>query len=218
MHVFSMLGQRGCMTLDSIRRNFWSHTIKKDAEGNVSYTTTCEDRIEQLKRAGFLKSEIVDARGRQEQIYYLDKKARLQFDKEERKTFYKKRPANNELRHALNIGDDLDAFSSKVVRFVNEHQLKSISSQQKTLGSEVLEVPDADITIEDAAGKQFSFSIEEDGAYHGKRLHQKLGQLAASNKSILWVCRSAARVKHIASLAKQYTNIVPIHFNNLKNI
>lgn len=207
LQVFTMIGKRGCVTIDAIQRNFWPHCKPG--------TTTCEARIEQLKRAGYLQSEIVDVRGKQEKIYYLDKKARSEFDEITRKSFYKKRPALNEIRHALHMGDVLDAFASKVVNFTNEHQLKSINSRQEVPEEEVA---DGFVSVQDASGNGQSFYIECDGAYYGKRLTNKLAQMAASNKPILWVSWSSQRVQHIAKLARNYQNIVPVHFNDLGSI
>jgi hypothetical protein len=205
LQFFEMIGKRGCVTLETIHRNFWQGA-KLD---------TCKARVEQLKRAGYLQSEIVDVRGRQEIIYYLDRKARSQFDEQIRKTFYKRRPPMNEIRHALNMGDILDTFSSKVVNFTNEHQLKSQNSYRAVPEEEVA---DGFVSLEDGGGSRQSFYIECDGAYYGQRLTTKLAQMAASGKPILWVSWSTQRVQHIAHLARTYQNIVPIHFNDVSRI
>ena len=202
---FEMIGKRGCVTLEAIHRNYWTSARKE----------TCEARIDQLVKGSFLKSEFVDVRGKQEKIYYLARKARNEFDQETRKTFYKKRPAMNELRHALYMSDVLDAFSSRVARFVNEHQLKSINSR---LAEPLKEVPDASVSLVDVSGFELSFDIEIDGAYYGKNLARKLANLASSNRLTLWVSWSKPRVEHIRSLIGDTSRIIPMYFNDLVHL
>lgn len=202
---FEMIGKRGCVTLDAIHRNYWTKARKE----------TCEARIEQLVKANYLKSEIVDVRGKQEKIYYLARKARSEFDAEIRREFYKKRPAMNEMKHALDMSDVLDAFSSSIVNFVNEHQLKSLNSR---LPHPMKEVADASVRLQSSAGGELSFDIEIDGAYHGRRLANKIANMASSNRLTLWVSWSRARVEHIRALIKDHSKIIPIHFSDLVNL
>ncbi len=76
--LLTLVGRRGCVSIDALHQNFWMNAKVR----------TCQERIALLMKAGYLKSELVEARGRSETIYYLDKKGKGQFDEETRKTFY----------------------------------------------------------------------------------------------------------------------------------
>jgi Replication-relaxation len=205
-NLLALVGQRGCVTIDMMHRNFWTSAKIR----------TCQERIDLLEKAGYLKSELVEARGRPETIYYLDKKGKGQFDGETRKTFYKKRPSMTEISHALEMSDVLDSFSSKVTSFTNEHQLKSLNA---VLNIPLEEVADGEVTLQDGEGNERSFYVEIDSKnYNGARLARKLEQLASLGSSVIMVSRSNIRVQRLQAFSQAYQNIQFVHFNDLNSI
>ncbi len=136
--------------------------------------------------------------------------------KKRAKPFIKKRPSMTEISHALEMSDVLDAFSSKVISFTNEHQLKSMNAM---LSIPLEEVADGEVTLQNAAGDQSSFFVEIDSKnYNGKRLAKKLEQLASLEGSVLMVTQSKVRVQRLQTFRQTYQNIQFVHFSDLSRI
>lgn len=205
MKIFTFIGKRGCASLEILARTFWPQRV----------VTTCSDRLNQLTRAEYLSRQMVQVRRKDEKIYALQKKARMLFDEDARKAFYRRLPAVNEMRHALDMGDILDAFGSKVIDFTNEHQLKSLNAKQVRNEAGV---PDGHVVLEQKNGQLLSIYLERDGAYYGSVLDKKVEDMGRTGQPILWICDTTERVVHVAAVCKAYETITVVRLEDLKNI
>lgn len=181
----------------------------------------CLARLDQLARGHYLERELVDVRGKTETVYYLATKARRAFSDAERRGFYKKTPSKTELRHTLWMGEVLDAFGPRLVRFLGEHQLKSMKGRgtgARGPGARDAQVPDGYIEIARPDGQTVGFSIEIDGAYHGERLRRKIDALGVSPSPVLWVTFTPGRLQTLRAATARQPRITPILFDDLTRL
>jgi len=163
---------------------------------------TCQEKLEQWEKAGFVKSRWVEARGKDEKVYMLTRKGRGMFDEKTKAHFYKSEPTEIEIAHVLHISDYLSSLNGKAVRFVNERELRS---QNASLPEDArdAETTDGYVDVENGSGEIQSYFIEIDSNACGKTLLFKCRGLSAkarkSGKSIKYILYSKSRLKTVAS-------------------
>lgn len=143
---------------------------------------------------------------------WIARKGSQLFEQEVRAKFQTGRPARAEIAHLLHTNDAVHRIGQRasIVSLRNEHQLKSLKVRTQSQR----QVADAHLTIEHA-GRRYSFSLEIDGRYSGKRLWQKVQDYGASGQPIVWVVYSQQRLAHLTQLCARFHNIRPILFSSL---
>ncbi len=205
--IFRYLGEIGCASWDAIFRSFWPESRSKQA---------CKDRLAQLVAGGYLHTDVTDARGRREHIYWIGRKASLLFDEQARRGFITGPPAPSEVAHVLDMRDGLDNLKAhyRIVSFKPERTLRS--EQMVSLGV-MGNLGDADLVLAADDGRSVAFVWEVDGKYFGNKLLAKAQHLGAVGRRVIWTVKSRNRLHTVASVCREYANITVLldTFDNL---
>lgn len=190
--ILANLGMRGAMSAKGVHDVYWSGRALR----------TCQEKLDQWEKAGFIKSRWVEARAQEEKVYMLTKKGRTMFDDETKAHFYKTQPTDIEMAHVLHISDYLSGISTNVVKFVNERELRS---QNAALPEDMrdAETTDGYIEVEHGSGGSVGYFIEIDSNACGKTLLFKCNGLIAkaqkSGKSIKYILYTKSRLRTVTS-------------------
>lgn len=212
--IFAFIGKFGCANSKQIHKSVFTVNGKTPTEAR------CRDRLTQLARAGYIKTELVQARGKTERIYWIERKALMELDDEKRKTLESGRPPEKEIAHTLSTVDVINAVSKEheIRYFVHEHTLKSLKVREMLKFSD-LDVGDALIDVRPMGSGNGYLSegqtlIEIDGDYWGEKMKAKAQSLKASNMPVLYVCSSNERLAYVKA-RMQADNIKVFHINEL---
>lgn len=215
--IFSFIGKYGCANAKQIHGAVFTVNEKT---GRVPTEARCRDRLTQLIRSGYVKTELVKARGKTERIYWIERKALMELDEDKRKTLEAGRPPEKEIAHTLSTVDVINAVSKahEIRYFVHEHTLKSLKVREMLKFSD-LEVGDALIDIAPSGNGNGYLSegqtlIEIDGDYWGEKMRAKAQSLKASNMPVLYVCSSYERLSYVKS-RMQADNVKVFHIAEL---
>jgi hypothetical protein len=207
--ILSYIGKYGCANAKQIHEVVFSKRTLGRAK----------DRLSQLVSGGYLHSEVTDARGKRERIYWIERKGLMEL--EERETAQRGRPPEKEIAHTLGMVDVCNAIEKhhKIESFTHEHALKSLKIREMlsfTDNSE-MQIGDGLISIapnNDGYLRGGEYMIEIDGDYWGKKLSHKIQSLKASNMRVLYVCFTDARYGYVQSRAGA-ENIRVVHYSEL---
>jgi hypothetical protein len=209
--ICERIGLLGCVSLEQLHK----------AESPEITKQSLRDKMNDLVKAGLVKTKTVDAREKPETIFYLSRSARGLFTSDEWKKLQSELPAKSEQRSVLRTHDVLQKIQERftVVSFVTEHQLKSEKSLSGNYYSGA-QVADGRLTIQGRASSHdpVTFNIEVDGNYHGKTLRSKIASLGNSGQKVIWIAYGHTRVDRLADLCREFNNILPVHFENLNSL
>lgn len=189
--IMRFIGEGGIANLDQIVTRYW--------DGRVEAKKTARLRLAKLEKAGWIGSGFIDVRKPGELVFFLSRQGALHhFSRIERARLIVGLPAWTELKQQLLLQDarlvmeqELNRKGHKLVGWFNEHQLRSEARRGRSPGSRawynLAGIADARALIEDSEGSSYEVEIEADGYYWGKNLAGKLGGLAQSAKSVIWV-------------------------------
>lgn len=190
--IFEDIGTRGAMSVKGVYEKYWPGRAMR----------TCQEKLEQWEKAGFIKSRWVEARAIDEKVYTLTRKGRGMFDDETKTHFYKSEPTEIEMAHVLHVSDYLSSLPASVVRFVNERELRSQNASLPENARDA-ETTDGYVEIENDLGVRNGYFIEIDSNACGKALLLKCKGLSAkaqkSGKGIKYILYSASRLRTVTS-------------------
>lgn len=202
MALFEYIGTHGCASAEQIHALFWSGRKYR----------TCRERLTLLTKGGFVHTMTTSCRGRGEEVFWIEKKASLLFEREVRQGFELGCPNKSELAHVLHTNEALDRLGRKgnILSWKRERLIKSVKAQTAS----PFQAADAQVTM-DVNGKRYNFSIEIDGKYHGKQLAEKIQDYGTSKRPVVWIVYTKARLTRLANLCKDFTNIRIVNFDSL---
>lgn len=194
--IFEFIGKHGCANATQIHASlFDSRTLGR-----------AKDRLNQLVKGGYLQTEITVARGKRERMYWIERKALMEFDKNKRDLLERGRPPDKELSHTLNMVDVCNKVEKNhvITSFIHEHGLKSlkardmlnfVNNQEIQVGDRVISV----LPLESGYLPGGDYMVEIDGDYWGAKLAHKLRSLQASGMDVIYVCFNGARYNYVKS-------------------
>lgn len=201
------IGTNGIASFKQLYIVFWPQAKER----------TCQERLLQLEKAGWIERHYVDTdRKRGEQVYTLTSKgAKEHFEEATRRRMMIGLPAPGELKQQLMAQDtrivlerSLAEQGGRLVGWQNERELRSEAAlaRRKPLSRAWGGLPDLNdaraffttpsntenITTttgnhNSGTGQVQSLDIEIDGQYYGQMLKKKIVSLARGNRPTLWV-------------------------------
>jgi hypothetical protein len=196
--LFRHIGQRGLSNTQAIHQQFWAGRKVQ----------TCQDRLTQLVKGGYLHTAMTDARGKAEQIYWLGRKAERLFSAMERAGFVKGRPAQAEIGHVLTTGEVLEKLKQRyrVTDVTTERALKGEHKRGLSIA-----LADGRMRLD---GVEYLLEIDSPH-YTGQRLRKKVAGFGKAGKPTLWVVASQARLRTVSRAAAGQANIQVVQVNKL---
>ena len=209
--IFEFIGKHGCSNAAQIYANLF----------NGRTLGRAKDRLNQLVKGGYLQTEITVARGKKERMYWIDRKALMEFEKEKRDTLVRGRPPDKEIKHTLDMVDICNQLEKKhiITSYIHEHKLKSLKVREQLNFTSNPEIQVGDrlvslVPLEGGYLKQGDHMIEGDGDYWGVKLSKKLESLGTSGMSVIYVCFDLPRYNYVKSRVNQ-DNIQVFHIDQL---
>jgi DNA-binding PadR family transcriptional regulator len=207
--LMRFIGEGGVATLDQLHRRHWPN----------AQVQTARDRLSQLEKAGWIKSQPVSAGGRGNEIAFtITKKGAALFPKSEAERFYIGLPSQGELKQQLTGQDariqlerQLAERGERLLYWKNEREIRSEFYREQAAYNKkygyahnkqhwgkpsIDDIADAQATIIDRDGNEHTISIEIDGQYYGKMLDKKIAAFAkyggggSGSTHNLWVTTS----------------------------
>ena len=157
--IFEFIGMHGCANASQIHdRLFEGRTLGR-----------AKDRLNQLVKGGYLRTEITVARGKRERMYWIDRIALMEVEEVKRDILERGRPPDKEIAHTLNMVDICNRVEIKhvITSYIHEHKLKSlkvreiISDPEMQVGDRVISVS----PLENGYLSEGNYMIEGDGDY-----------------------------------------------------
>lgn len=209
------VGRGGIASIAQLHQQFWPQAKEQ----------TCRDRLLQLEKASWLKSEYTDTRkhGTPELVFYLTRQGANLFTAGERERMIIGKPASHELKQQLMMQDTrimlerrLAEDGARILDFRNERELRSqfykkANRQRRSSISQLLsgrsdDMADCQALIERSDGSQVMVDIEIDGQYYGQMLKDKVAALARNSNPVLYVAE-IGRVRTVGAAIAAYPNI-----------
>lgn len=193
-------GLSGVISLRQIHRRYFAGSTEE----------TVKKRMRELVDGGFFHTAIVQIKRRQEQVFWIERKAGMCFPHAERGKLIRKKPADSEITHMVRSNDIIDKIKERYnLRFWrNERMLKSENALLKPeLRKE--KVADLEVTIEE--GRQIY--IEIDSGDTGQALIKNMGMLSRSYEKAIVVVFSKGRLKGVQKATSVYQNIEVMLFD-----
>jgi len=215
--LMQFIGEGGVASVEQIARRHWT-----------TGPANAENRLEQLRRAGYLQGQTVDTRtpDQPERLYTLTKKGASSFDPTARRRLWVGMPSSRELRQQLMLQDvrirlETQARSQgeRLAEWHSERELRSehnrLVNSALTAGRAVpddLEIADARaVFVNEATGEVHELDIEADGQYFGKMLRSKVQRFGQRARPVLWSCEGAKRSANVHRVCSRYQNIQVIN-------
>jgi DNA-binding PadR family transcriptional regulator len=194
--ILKDMGMRGAMSVHGVYGVYWAGRVLR----------TCQEKLDQWEKAGFITSRWVEARNTEEKVYMLTRKGRAMFDEEAKAHFYKSNPTEIEMAHVLHVSDYMSSLPGNVVKFVNERELRSHNAALPEDMRDA-ETTDGYIEVESASGGKVGYSIEIDSNACGRTLYLKCRGLCAkaqkSEKKVKYILYSKARLRAVTSALRK---------------
>lgn len=189
--LMRFIGQGGVATLDQLHRRHWPNALVQ----------TARDRLSQLEKAGWIKSQAVNVGSRGNEIAFtITKKGAALFPKSEAERFYIGLPSQGELKQQITGQDtriqlekQLAERGEKLLYWKNEREIRSefyreqaaynkkygyAHNKQHWNRPSVDDIADAQAVVIDGEGNERTLNIEIDGQYYGKMLDKKIEAFA----------------------------------------
>lgn len=217
--VLRFIGQGGIATLDQLHRHFWPGAKLQ----------TCQARLTQLRRVGWLAQERLDLRQRGALAFTLTRAGAEQFSRGEYQRFMIGRPAQAELKQQLLLQEariilerEFKEQGQRMVDWKSERELRQEQQRklhqdnhssfrkghrEKGFRSKTKEdIADALITVADQEGKEYQLELEADGAYFGQMLRNKVKALQHNPHPVIWIT-TPQRAERIKQEIENYDNL-----------
>ncbi|MDQ2810232.1 MAG: replication-relaxation family protein [Chloroflexota bacterium] len=210
LDIMCVIGRSGIASFEQLYHREWAGKSRQ----------TCADRLLVLKRAGWLTMHYTDARGgRRERVYALTRAGQALLPATERERVrVGLAPSREHMQqllaqdYRLVLEQRLAAQGHRLVDWLDERELKSAEKRRQNRAHRqghnvpAQECADARAVIQHADGQQQQLEIEIDGHYYGKMLKNKMSDLAALQRPVVYVCLPG-RLNAVRAAAAPYADI-----------